>query len=136
MKNTPRDVLDSLVVQWLRAVPMALDFITLSNVFALAVHMHACWLVALLITGANTLISKPLLKPGTTLLTIWIEKIGLKDAPQHIDPFLNVYVKSKLKAECECSESVIPVSLSQSSIKCIWHVVNQHPCQPAQSRLA
>nr|XP_023422705.1 axin interactor, dorsalization-associated protein-like [Cavia porcellus] len=49
-------------------------------------------LAELAFTGASLLPRLPS-EPGTTLLTITIEKIGLKDAGQCIDPYITVSVK-------------------------------------------
>ncbi|XP_065176000.1 axin interactor, dorsalization-associated protein-like [Sycon ciliatum] len=39
------------------------------------------------------LVQKPTFASGKTLLTIRLDRIGLKDAPQHIDPFFSVLVR-------------------------------------------
>ncbi|XP_016362366.1 axin interactor, dorsalization-associated protein isoform X2 [Sinocyclocheilus anshuiensis] len=44
-------------------------------------------------TGAGTLLPRLPSEPGLTLLTLTIEKIGLKDAGQCIDPYITVSVK-------------------------------------------
>ncbi|XP_025106112.1 axin interactor, dorsalization-associated protein-like [Pomacea canaliculata] len=41
----------------------------------------------------GSLLPRPLPVAGMTLLTVWVEKIGLKDVAQYIDPFLTVSVK-------------------------------------------
>lgn len=43
----------------------------------------------------GTLLPRLPSEPGMTLLTIRIEKIGLKDAGQCIDPYITVSVKGK-----------------------------------------
>lgn len=48
---------------------------------------------AVLLSG--TLLPRLPSEPGMTLLTIRIEKIGLKDAGQCIDPYITVSVKGK-----------------------------------------
>ena len=50
-------------------------------------------LLLLLLPG--TLLPRLPSEPGMTLLTIRIEKIGLKDAGQCIDPYITVSVKGK-----------------------------------------
>lgn len=50
-------------------------------------------LFALLLSG--TLLPRLPSEPGMTSLTIRIEKIGLKDAGQCIDPYITVSVKGK-----------------------------------------
>lgn len=50
-------------------------------------------LFALLFSG--TLLPRLPSEPGMTSLTIRIEKIGLKDAGQCIDPYITVSVKGK-----------------------------------------
>lgn len=49
-------------------------------------------------------------EPGMSLLTIKIEKIGLKDAGQCIDPYMTVSVKGK------CSKA--PLMLSEPIDSC------------------
>lgn len=44
---------------------------------------------------SGTLLPRLPSEPGMTLLTIRIEKIGLKDAGQCIDPYITVSVKGK-----------------------------------------
>ena len=49
----------------------------------------------------GTLLPRLPSEPGMTLLTIRIEKIGLKDAGQCIDPYITVSVKGQSPA-CGC----------------------------------
>lgn len=44
---------------------------------------------------SGTLLPRLPSEPGMTLLTIKIEKIGLKDAGQCIDPYITVSVKGR-----------------------------------------
>ena len=41
----------------------------------------------------GSLLPQPLSYGGKPVLTVRIEKIGLKDASQFIDPYISVYVK-------------------------------------------
>jgi hypothetical protein len=46
-------------------------------------------------SGRGSLLPRPLPMAGKTLLTVRVEKIGLKDASQFIDPFITVSVKGQ-----------------------------------------
>lgn len=51
--------------------------------------------VRTLLSSAGTLLPRLPSEPGMSLLTIKIEKIGLKDAGQCIDPYMTISVKGK-----------------------------------------
>lgn len=62
----------------------------------------------------GTLLPRLPSEPGMTLLTIKIEKIGLKDAGQCIDPYITVSVKGSCCVSCvgeAIKSSFIPLTL-------------------------
>lgn len=63
------------------------------KIFTLELLVELIFIAVALLPG--TLLPRLPSEPGMTLLTIRIEKIGLKDAGQCIDPYITVSVKGK-----------------------------------------
>jgi len=63
------------------------------KIFTLELLVELIFIAVSLLPG--TLLPRLPSEPGMTLLTIKIEKIGLKDAGQCIDPYITVSVKGQ-----------------------------------------
>ena len=74
-------------------------YISICSVFPLYVYVYIIYFILLLdwdfMSAAGSLLERRDALPGYNFLDIIIEKIGLKDPQNYIDPLITVSVKSK-----------------------------------------